>query len=267
MLHFFRRIRRKLIQDGKLAKYFWYALGEVLLVMIGILLALQASDWVEENENRKAEARYVTNLQRDLELQLTELDLQIEASKIMYDQLDIVVKTFNHGGPIQVDKDTVARMSALIDRRTFTVIDPTLTALLSIGDLGIMRNEAFKDAMVKYYQRLERTELIIQKNNDTKDLAVQPLAFTLLESIGPEGFRIETFNSYTRLPSTFDNIDAANMQIDTINKVLQDPQNKLTLVNLVRFRHALLYSDMNLLNMTRDETTKLVGLLAQYYND
>lgn len=266
MFHFFRRIRRKLIADGRLAKYFWYAVGEVLLVMIGILLALQASDWVEDQQNAKAEARYVANLQRDLELQLAELDLQIDASKIMYDQLDFVVKAFSNAEPIKVDKELVAKMSAMIDRRTFTVNDATLRALLSTGDLKIMRNESFKDAMVAYYQRLERTELIIQKNNDTKDLAVQPLAFQLMEAIGPDGFRIETFNNYIRLPSTFENIDPSRMQIETINTILENPQNKLALINIVRFRHALLYSDMNLLRLTRNQTTDLVSQLEQYYD-
>ena len=49
MLRFFRNIRQKLLENGNLRKYFWYALGEILLVMIGILLALQVSNW---NQNR-----------------------------------------------------------------------------------------------------------------------------------------------------------------------------------------------------------------------
>lgn len=50
MLNFFRRIRRKLLQGGKLKKYLIYAFGEVFLVIIGILIALQVNNW---NEARK----------------------------------------------------------------------------------------------------------------------------------------------------------------------------------------------------------------------
>lgn len=60
MLRFFRNIRQKLLENGNLRKYFWYALGEILLVMIGILLALQVNNW---NEVRKVESDRVTLLQ------------------------------------------------------------------------------------------------------------------------------------------------------------------------------------------------------------
>ena len=45
MLKFFRRIRQKLINQGDLKRYLIYAIGEVILVMIGILLALQVNNW------------------------------------------------------------------------------------------------------------------------------------------------------------------------------------------------------------------------------
>ncbi len=60
MLRFFRQIRQKLIQQENMRKYVWYALGEIFLVMIGILLALQVNNW---NEQRKAESFEITMLQ------------------------------------------------------------------------------------------------------------------------------------------------------------------------------------------------------------
>lgn len=50
MIKFFRKIRQKLLTENKFGKYFTYAIGEIMLVVIGILIALQISNW---NENRK----------------------------------------------------------------------------------------------------------------------------------------------------------------------------------------------------------------------
>jgi len=48
MIKFFRRIRQKLIMENKIGKYFKYAIGEIILVVIGILIALQVSNFNEQ---------------------------------------------------------------------------------------------------------------------------------------------------------------------------------------------------------------------------
>ena len=56
MIKFFRKIRQKLLAEGKLRKYLLYAIGEILLVVIGILIALQVNNWnIEKKSERKAE--------------------------------------------------------------------------------------------------------------------------------------------------------------------------------------------------------------------
>jgi len=51
MIKFFRKIRRQLLTENRFSKYLLYAIGEIVLVVIGILIALQINIW---NENRKA---------------------------------------------------------------------------------------------------------------------------------------------------------------------------------------------------------------------
>jgi len=54
MIKFFRSIRKSLLSEGKTSKYFKYAIGEIVLVVIGILIALQINNW---NENRKSQEK------------------------------------------------------------------------------------------------------------------------------------------------------------------------------------------------------------------
>ena len=66
MLRFFRKIRQRLITDNKFSKYLLYAVGEILLVVIGILVALQINNWNAHNLDRISEADYLKRLSNDL---------------------------------------------------------------------------------------------------------------------------------------------------------------------------------------------------------
>ena len=59
MIKFFRKIRHNLINEGKTTKYLKYAIGEIVLVVIGILIALQINNW---NEQRKQKLNYLNIL-------------------------------------------------------------------------------------------------------------------------------------------------------------------------------------------------------------
>jgi hypothetical protein len=62
MIKFFRHIRKSLLMENKTSKYFKYALGEILLVMIGILLALQINSWNQKRLDRIEEKNILSNL-------------------------------------------------------------------------------------------------------------------------------------------------------------------------------------------------------------
>lgn len=67
MIKFFRKIRQQLVKENRLSKYFLYAFGEMVLVVVGILIALQIDNW---NENRKLEVKtqnYYKQILEDLQ--------------------------------------------------------------------------------------------------------------------------------------------------------------------------------------------------------
>ncbi|NND08683.1 MAG: hypothetical protein HKN87_20100 [Saprospiraceae bacterium] len=66
MIKFFRRIRQELLVEGNFFKYLMYALGEIILVVIGILIALQINGWNENLKKEKLKASYEISLRNDL---------------------------------------------------------------------------------------------------------------------------------------------------------------------------------------------------------
>jgi len=66
MIKFFRRIRENLIMENKTGKYFKYAIGEIILVVIGILIALQINNWNEKRKNKTFENEILTQIRANL---------------------------------------------------------------------------------------------------------------------------------------------------------------------------------------------------------
>ena len=77
MIKFFRNIRRQLIEESKIQRYLLYAIGEILLVMIGILLALQVNNWNEQKQRKRQEIEYLRNFKNDLEIDVNRFDLTL----------------------------------------------------------------------------------------------------------------------------------------------------------------------------------------------
>ena len=74
MIKFFRHIRKSLLNEGKTSKYFKYAIGEIILVVIGILIALQINNWNENKKVKEKERQVLTEIISDLEFTLQDLD-------------------------------------------------------------------------------------------------------------------------------------------------------------------------------------------------
>ncbi|MCW9038462.1 DUF6090 family protein [Altibacter sp.] len=66
MIKFFRKIRQRLINENRISKYLLYAIGEIILVVIGILIALQINNWNEERKDNTFEKEVLSQIQENL---------------------------------------------------------------------------------------------------------------------------------------------------------------------------------------------------------
>jgi len=87
MIPFFRKIRKKMADDNKPLKYMRYAIGEIVLVVIGILIALQINNWNENRKLKNNEKNILIDLVEDLELDYTAFT---EDKKVLDKQLKLV---------------------------------------------------------------------------------------------------------------------------------------------------------------------------------
>ena len=81
MLKFFRRIRQQLLSENKFSKYLLYAVGEIVLVVIGILIALSINNWNEDRKRKKEEKDLYVQIIKDLDEDHELLQYHLEVSE------------------------------------------------------------------------------------------------------------------------------------------------------------------------------------------
>jgi hypothetical protein len=172
MIKFFRHIRQNLLMENKTDKpalpagrYFKYAIGEIVLVVIGILIALQINNWNNNRITANRESDYIKNITRDLNNQLKALDLQIEFETNVAKQCEKVLIPYNENNTLIIDSTFAVSLGSIASRRTFTNTNPVYTELISSGNIQLLKNEVFKDQLINFYQELGRIEKVIDGNN------------------------------------------------------------------------------------------------------
>jgi len=148
MIKFFRKIRYNLMSENKTSKYFKYAIGEILLVMIGILLALQVNNWNEKRLQNNLEISYLKSLMEEFQGNLKEVE---RVKTLNAKNMESAVELSNHIGPdtptlneIEFSKLVAKTMFNEIQYRPGTGI---LNEVISSGKLSIISNKELKKAL------------------------------------------------------------------------------------------------------------------------
>jgi len=162
MTPFFRRIRRKLADDNQFLKYSRYAIGEIVLVVIGILIALQINNWNKELQNKTLEINTLENLKIDLDLQQEIIQIQLSHESDMLARVDSCLLMINSG----IELNSLTKLlDDLSVRQTFVVNRVTFENLGLDGNTTIIQNSELQNEIVSYYQQLDYTMLVINNNN------------------------------------------------------------------------------------------------------
>ncbi|MBO6584950.1 MAG: hypothetical protein JJ953_02470 [Gracilimonas sp.] len=169
MLHYFRQIRQKLILQEKARKYLLYAMGEIILVVIGILIALQINNWNQDRINRANEEFYLVNLINDINLQIDELNSTIQAEDTVALKLRAVGDLLKEGLTPEDMPTLNLNLSYLLANRSVNIFDATFEDLKSTGNLKLIDDEHLRQKLTAFYQSMERADRVLLKNEGFKN--------------------------------------------------------------------------------------------------
>lgn len=162
MLKFLRKIRKKLLNEGSLKRYLLYAVGEIILVVVGILIALQLNNWNQKRLNKKLEIQYYLNMKDQMNK-----DLNTIYNEINYNQ--ILLNQFSYAKSLLMQKD-VSKMDTLgkivlrmIDYADFRRKSNVYLTLVNSGEIKYINNYKIIEGL----QSLEENYSYINRIEDT----------------------------------------------------------------------------------------------------
>ena len=156
MLTFLRRIRRSLIESGSARRYILYAIGEIALVVIGILIALQINNWNTYSNERDSEREYLVELREDLisdTISLNGLLQQINGH--IYHATAVI--DFIETGAIN---DTISLVRSIVVAGYMNFFNPNLSTyndLINSGNVRLILDHELKRKLDEYVSLIQQT--------------------------------------------------------------------------------------------------------------
>lgn len=146
MIKFFRKIRQRLLSENKLSTYLLYAIGEIVLVVIGILIALGINNWNENRKIIKEETRFLAQLSEEFTINKEKLaKINDSNSKILHALQKVLDKV-----PIDVNTVNLDTLSKnLYDTYYFYTFDPIESTIeeLENNSFNIISNRKLRSLL------------------------------------------------------------------------------------------------------------------------
>ncbi len=136
-----------MIRDNKVTKYILYALGEILLVVIGILIALNINNNNEVSKQRAQEVHYLKNIKTDLKLNIAHLDKYIETRQTAINSANKIIEHYE-GKPITDLEVFNVHTVNIYTWRKFNQINNTFQELMNSGNLALISNDSIKNTLL-----------------------------------------------------------------------------------------------------------------------
>lgn len=157
MLRFFRNIRKSLMEQSKVRAYLLYAIGEILLVVIGILLALQVNNWNESRIENNQLQNYYSKIIEEIDSSILQINAGIKSSEYILETNKRSLQLISSGHP-----DSTAELSntlGALGTAWFTILSfPVIDEFQRTGYLSKVQDDSLKILFQKFSERYKDFE-------------------------------------------------------------------------------------------------------------
>lgn len=249
MAKLFRHIREKLVRENRFTRYIVYAIGEIILVVIGILIALQINNWNEDRKEKIKEIKLLSALQEDFQTNQKNLQKALNSYPKIEHRLESQL-TFL-GNTNQLMNDSIKDFLSISGFYNTEIIESGLNVLLSSENLQLITKDSLKKHLTAYPSYIS----VFKKNEkETFDLVLNEHRPILekhisLAELYRRNFQLDTSLSF--ITSDFD-------------KLIQDRDFQNVLVKEMIYIGFTLNKAIILLNKTEEILREINGELSKY---
>ena len=239
-MRFFRKLRQKLFAENKISKYLVYAIGEIILVVIGILIALAINNYNQDQALKDKEQAYLKSLKEEFETNKVKLEELILVNRNNYRGAKQLIQLSGKQGDIDEEEFSEIMYRTFSFDISFNPNNSVLTEMINSGSLKDVSNSELRKRLTNWFSRLED---ISRQEEDLGDQREDVL----------EVFKSDEYSLRTILDQT------------NVNEVVglpggEDQQTNLTLLNSTKFENVVL---MFILSCYATEETHYLPLMQE----
>jgi len=154
MINVYRKIRKQLADDNKPIKYLRYAFGEIILVVIGILIALQINSWNQDRIAKKEEKQILKNLHNEFQQNERILNEVMNRNDQCFEAGVLIMGLFGKERPEIAKNNIDSLIFQSLEKSLFSPSENALMDLLQSGGFQLISNDSLKKSLYKWSQKM-----------------------------------------------------------------------------------------------------------------
>ena len=250
MINFFRNKRKKLAEENKAVKYTRYAIGEIVLVVIGILIALSINNWNQNRINKQKEAHYLFSFKNDLEAQIVKFKGNIQFYGIVINSAESILSDYSIQGNLSGIDSINTKLSKMMYSIGYPEIKTTFNEVSTTGHIDLIQSKPLRTSIINYYQMSEANKLRV--NGNEINVFYGQIFPTIKHStiLLAENFSFKTNKI---------NKDLLKEQLTPVLKTrLNDPSTEFDLVNAVSTRLIVAKTNLGVIQKSKNNAEVLL---------
>ena len=154
-MYLLRKIRRILLEQSKIRNYLLYAVGEIFLVVIGILIAVEINTYDLDQKAAKRSIEYLKLMEDELSTDIRQWERIKKFNLATMDNLDTVIEALNSDAAEGVTNETVDLLLQSMTGGPIPKSHTTYTDLISSGNMGSIQPKELRQHIISYYNVIE----------------------------------------------------------------------------------------------------------------